>query len=149
MYDYRRTGKGNLNVQFPDPMVVPFTDEATEIMDTFRSEQKAEQQKYDELGPLWSRARENAGKLAMIHACWTDQNCPIVDSESAKWAVNVTRHVVQQTLWRANVSLVDSPFHALCQKVLNKLIQSPDGKLKHSLGHICQTESAVSFLRPD
>jgi hypothetical protein len=128
----RRTGHGNLNVQFPDPMVVPFTPEAMEIMDTFRAEQKIEQQKYDELGPLWSRARENAGKLAMIHACWANQHNPVVDTESATWAVNVTRHVVQQTLWRANISLVDSPFHALCQKALNKLIQSPDGKLMHS-----------------
>jgi len=128
----RRITSGNMERVFPSPMVVPYSPEAAKMMADFRAEQKREAPAYDELGPLWSRARENAGKLALIHACWTNSEQPIVETDSARWAVQVTRHVVRQTIWRASLSLVDNPFHAECQKVLQKLQKAPSGELSHS-----------------
>jgi len=129
----RRITGGDLERQYPGPMVVPYSPEAAQIMEDFRAEQKREVAAYDELGPLWSRARENAGKVALIHACWRNSEQPIVETDSARWAVQLTRHVVRQTLWRASLSLVDSPFHADCQKALQKLQAEPDGELPHSV----------------
>ena len=129
----RRITGGNLERMYPGPMVVPYSSEASQTMEDFRAEQKRELAIHGELGPLWSRARENAGKLALIHACWKNSEQPIVDADSARWAVQVTRHVVRQTLWRANLSLVDNPFHAKCQKVLQKLRDQPAGELPHSV----------------
>ena len=129
----RRITGGNLERMFPGPMVVPYSPEAAQIMDGFRAEQKREVAAYDELGPLWSRARENAGKVALIHACWRNSEQPIVETDSARWAVELTRHVVRQTLWRASLSLVDNPFHADCQKALQKLQAQSNGELPHSV----------------
>jgi hypothetical protein len=129
----RRVTKGNMERVYPGPMIVDYLPEADQIMKDFRAEQKREMQLYDELGPLWSRARENAGKLAMIHACWKNRDQPAIGEDSARWAVEVTRHVVQQTLWRASLSLIDNPFHGECQKALQKLQEEPDGKLPHSV----------------
>ena len=47
--------------------------------------------------------------------------------------MELTRHVVRQTLWRASLSLVDNPFHADCQKALQKLQAEPNGELPHSV----------------
>jgi hypothetical protein len=129
----RHVTDGNLEDAHPKPMIVPYSPEAVRLMQGFKAEQKREQIKYDELGPLWSRARENAGKLALIHACWKNPEQPIVEADSARWAIELTRHVVRQTLWRANLSLVENPFHAECQKVLQKLQGEPNGELSHSV----------------
>ena len=122
----RRNTKGNLeqagtSVIHPSPMVVPYTPDAKAIMDGFRCTQKTEQRKLDELGVLWSRARENAGKLALIYACWKNSSEVVVDAEAAEWAVQVTSHVVCHTVYEANLCMSESPFHARCQKVMQKL----------------------------
>jgi len=132
-WDARRITGGDLERQYPGPMVVPYSPEAAQTMEDFRAEQKREVAAYHELGPLWSRARENAGQVALIHACWKNSEQPIVETDSARWAVGLTRHVVRQTLWRASLSLVDNPFHADCQKALQKLQAEPDGELPHSV----------------
>jgi len=129
----RRITDGNMERVFPNPMIVPYSPEAARIMEDFRAEQKHEVTVYDELGPLWSRARENAGKVALIHACWKNSEQPSVETDSARWAVELTRHVVRQTLWRASLSLVDNPFHADCQKALQKLQAEPTRELPHSV----------------
>jgi len=65
--------------------------------------------------------------------CPSELQCNRRPADSACWAVELTRHVVRQTLWRASLSLVDNPFHADCQKALQKLQATPDGELPHSV----------------
>lgn len=109
---------GNLESAYPHPTVIPFTAAAMEVMTALRAQQKALLRQFDGLGVLWSRARENAGKLAIIHACWKDQESPIVDVDSAEWAVRLVTHVVQHAVYEAYLCVAESPFHERCQRIM-------------------------------
>jgi len=117
----RRTTAGNLERVHPAPMVVSHTSEATALMDEFFGHQKEQEKLHGNLGVLWSRARENAGKLAMIHACWQSRDGPVVDGASARWAIDLTTHVVRHALYEASLCISEGVFHERCQKILRVL----------------------------
>ena len=125
-WGHRRISGGNLEqagtcTLNPHPMIVPYTQEAEGIMADLKLFQKQQQKKYDSLGVLWSRARENAGKLALIYAAWKNAFEPVIDAEAAQWAVDVITHVVRYGMHEASMCLSDGPFHERCQKVLQAL----------------------------
>lgn len=124
---HRKITPGNLESVHPRPMVVPCTPEAKGLLDDLRTFQKAEQKRHGDLGVLWSRARENAGKLAMIHACWKARDRPVIDAEAAQWAVDFVTHVVRHTVYEASLCLVEGPFHERCQKIMQAL-EAADGR---------------------
>ena len=126
----RKMTSGNLETVHPKPMVVPYTPEAQGLMDDLRTFQKAEQKRFGHLGVLWSRARENAGKLAMIYACWKARDHPVVDAEAAQWAVDLMMHVVRHAVYEASLCMVEGPFHERCQKIMQALEAAEGRRLK-------------------
>jgi hypothetical protein len=124
---HRKVGQGNMEATYPNPMVIPCTAEAKGILDDLRGSQKGEQKRLGDLGALWSRARENAGKLALIHACWKNRHAPEVDEDSARWASDLVTHVVRHSLHEAHLCMAEGPFHERCQKIL-RVLEQADGR---------------------
>lgn len=112
---------GNLEGQFPCPLVVPSTEEATGMLNELRAQQKSQFQREDGLGVLWSRARENAGKLAMIYACWNAPQRPVIDEPSVDWAIRLTTFLIEHTVYQAQLCVSESPFHQRCQKIMRAI----------------------------
>lgn len=123
--------RGNLERVYPDPAVVPLTDEAERYLNELRALQKSQQKRQDGLGVLWSRARENAGKLALIHACWEHPEQPVVDDVAASWAIQVVTHVVEHAMYQAHLCVAESPFHQRCQRVLQAIAKATSQNIKH------------------
>jgi hypothetical protein len=123
----RRMSIGNLEREHPQPMIVEYTPEAKGLMDDLRHHQKQEQKRLGDLGPIWTRARENAGKLALIHACWLNRETPVVDVPSAQWAIDVILYTVAHTVKQANLCMVDGPFHERCQLIM-QAIERAEGR---------------------
>jgi hypothetical protein len=123
----RKVTGGNLEREHPRPMIVPYAPDASVLMDGLRTLQKVEQKKYGILGTLWSRARENAGKLALIHACWKNALAPEVDVDSAQWAVDLVTHAVRHCLHEAHLCMSEGVFHERCQTIMRAL-ESAEGR---------------------
>ena len=106
-------------------------------MDELRKYQKQEQKRLGDLGPIWTRARENAGKLAMIHACWLNRETPVVDVSSAQWAIDLIRHAVAHTAYQASLCMVEGPFHERCQLIMQAVDRAEGRRLtKTDLGYV-------------
>lgn len=77
---------GNVPVAIP-LRVVAMTDQAADLFDAFddRIGDEMERNRSNGLAPLFSRAWENAAKLAMIRAVATNWRSPIIDETDAKW----------------------------------------------------------------
>ena len=123
----RRITPGNLEPVHPQPAIIPYTSTAKGMMDDFRNHQKDQQKLYGALGTLWSRARENAGKVALIHACWKDRDAPVVDEVSARWAIDVVRHCVEHATYEASFCISEGAFHEKCQ-IIMRAIEEAEGR---------------------
>ena len=128
----KKTTNGNLEHVNPRPLVVPYTPDATALMNDLRQLQKTEQKRHGDLGALWSRARENAGKLALIHACWKNCLAPEVDAQAAQWAIDLVTHVVRHCLYEAHLCMSEGTFHERCQKIMRALEQAEGRELSRS-----------------
>ncbi len=128
----RRTTNGNLERVHPAPAIVTHTREATGLMEEFFKHQKAQEKLHGSLGVLWSRARENAGKLAMIHACWQARDGPVVNAVSARWAIDLITHVVRHALYEASLCIAEGAFHERCQKILRVLREAKGEEVPQS-----------------
>ena len=128
----KKTTNGNLEHVNPRPLVVPYAPDATALMEDLRELQKAEQKKHGDLGALWSRARENAGKIALIHACWKNGPAPEVNVKSAQWAVDLVTHVVRHCLYEAHLCMSEGTFHERCQMIMRALEQAEGRELSRS-----------------
>jgi len=144
----RHISSGNLeqartSTIHPQPMLVTYTPDARVIMDEFQALQKLEQKQHKELGVLWSRARENAGKLALIYAAWKNSLDVLVDAQAAQWAVDVNQHCIQHAVYEAHLCLSEGPFHERCNRILRAL----EGTSQHApmmQQYLCRKTQRIS-----
>ena len=122
---------GNLEGQFPRPIVIPSTEAATRLLNDLRAQQKLQFQREDGLGVLWSRARENAGKLAMIYACWCKSTQPVIDETAADWAIRLTNYLIEHMVYQAQLCVAESPFHQRCQKIMQVIERRAPRDVRH------------------
>jgi|GEM_PF-5777463 len=102
--------------------IVPFTDEATRLMSDLKAEER--RRKNDTSDPLckiWSRARENAGKLAMIHAAWKGEAAVCVQADSMQWATQVVRHCIERMTFESSKYVTNSKFEAMYMAVWRRI----------------------------
>jgi hypothetical protein len=123
---------GNLTNEFPQPRVVQWTDAGKALLDALHERQRRECKEHDELGVLWSRARENAGKLALIHACWRQSGQPEIDAPDVQWATSVITHSIQHAMYQAFMCMSEGPFHERCQRIMRLMEKAGDQEVSRS-----------------
>ncbi len=116
----------NLNDEHPTPAVVPYSDDGYAVLDRFAT---VADEAYDAAtrqgnlveAVLWTRASENATRLAINYAVSRDRSAPVIDEEVATWAVRFVEHMVRRMLFLASMHVAENEFHAECLKLLRKL----------------------------
>jgi hypothetical protein len=73
---------------------------------------------------LWSRAFENAVKVAGILAVGVDHEEPIITMRQAEWAVGLVRGCLEVFSEQLDQNLADNAFHADCNKAM-AIIRDP------------------------
>jgi hypothetical protein len=88
---------------FPEPTLVVYTKEAEQIFDHFSDQcTSAEESTEEKLQCLWVRSEEEAKKLALIYACSTSMENPIIDAEAATWACRLSEHLTLRKIYIAH-----------------------------------------------
>ncbi len=133
-----RPGAGNLVDWNPTPAIVRHDDEARRLLCDARvnaeTQYDAAEADNDSVGTtVWGRVSEQTRKLALIHA--VSRNCrdPVIDTESARWAIEVVEHQTRRMLFMAASHVAENPFHGECLRLLEKLRKSPERTLPHSV----------------
>ncbi len=131
-------GWGNLNNEHPDPLTVPYTDEAKRIFIESRLECEREyalaESRSDAVGTtVWGRVNEHARKLALIYACSENHKEPCIGRAAAEWATAFMTHQARRMLFMAQSHVADNPFHGDCLRLMQKLRDAADKSLPHSV----------------
>jgi len=82
---------------------------------------------------VWSRAAENARKLALLYACSENHHKPVITEQAAQWAIDFVNHQVRRQLFMAGIYAAENKFHADCLKLKEKLRNEPGKQLPHSV----------------
>jgi hypothetical protein len=133
-----RPGPGNLVDWNPQPAIVPFDKPAAGLLVEARRNAETEYDKAeaanDSVGTtVWGRVSEQTRKLALLHAISRRCRDPVIDAESARWAIEVVEHQTRRMLFMAGSHVAENPFHAECLKLLEKLRGAPEQTLPHSV----------------
>jgi hypothetical protein len=122
----------------PEPRIVPYTQEARDILQEARRTSESEYTKSegcdDVVGTtVWGRVPEQIRKLALLHAVSANHEVPQIDVLAARWATDFIMHQTRRMLFMAKSHVADNPFHASCLKLVQKLRAAPGRKLAHSV----------------
>ncbi|MGE4157631.1 MAG: bifunctional DNA primase/polymerase [Planctomycetota bacterium] len=146
-----RPGTGNLENWHPVPKIIPHTDEARSILIETRLEAEAEYGRAERAGDpvgttVWGRVSEHARKLALLYAVSENPTQPEIGKAAADWARRFVVHQTRRMLFMAQAFVADNPFHAECLKFLQKLRESPERELAHSVLLKRMKTDAKNFL---
>lgn len=118
---------GNLDQQHPDPVCVPTTPQARRAIKEFKDTidegpyKTAQIQLDDPAMALWSRAGEKAHRLALIYACSTDRENPVITLDAAQWAMAFAMHQTQRMLHMMHRHASESEFDSKRKRLLDIL----------------------------
>jgi hypothetical protein len=105
---------GNLMALRPEPIVVPFDEEATAVVRQFharcREMKAAHRAERRGMDALWARGVEHASKLALTVACGVDYQTPVITGDVAAWAVGLVDHVTTALVEAVHESVSGSDF---------------------------------------
>jgi hypothetical protein len=124
------TGRqANLDDEHPTPAVVPYRDSGLALIEQFAVQADDEYDAATQGGDrvravIWTRAAENATRLALVYACSRNHLDPCIDAEAAEWAVGFVGHLVRRMLFLASQHVAENPFHAECLKWRGRLRQA-------------------------
>lgn len=130
-------GGGNLESEFPHPMIVPADDEARALLAQARTicdgeYSQAEARKDEVSMTVWGRVAEQIRKLALLYAVSADHQNPRIDAPAVRWATAFLMHQARRMLFMAHDHVAETPFHAESLKLLRKLREAPGGQMTHS-----------------
>ena len=125
---------GNLSWENPQPVTVPYSGNAGQIlMDFQRQTDGYYRNAADEVTRVaWTRAGENARKLALLYACSESHTCPQISEVAATWAMKFITHQIKRQLYKIGIHYADSPFHKLCLKAVERIRRERDGTITRS-----------------
>ena len=128
--------KGNLCMEFPMPMVVQATKDATELLDRLDDKFDDIYNKFDKLKAVvptafWARAFEKVCKLSILYAVSENVNDPVISVNGVKWASQLVEYQINKTLFLTNSYTFENPFDEKCQKAL-RYIREAGGVYTHS-----------------
>ena len=128
----------NLTSFHPEPLEVSLTPDAKNAAVALQRQGDdeyftADQRNDEPSRAAWSRLYENAMKLALLYACSSNHEYPVIDISAVKWAQEFAIHQVRRQLFMAHSYVADSQFDADCLKLLRKLREAPSRQLSHSI----------------
>ena len=127
---------GNLTNEYPKPLIITETPEATAAL---REVQQECDRRYDfyeaqnEGGAkaLWARAHEKVCKLAMLHGISGNVYNPLITEKSVRWAWKFIDHLTRRMLYMADSYVYENVFDEKCQKVI-RMLREHGGRIKHA-----------------
>lgn len=132
----RPSPKHNLSWENPSPPVAAYQGEAGKMLFDFQRQSdlnhRATEANDEVAKAVWSRAAENARKLALLYACSENPKQPILSEAAAQWAIAFVNHQIRRQIYMASIYAADNKFHADCLKLKEKLRHAPGRKMQHS-----------------
>jgi hypothetical protein len=136
---------GNLADVNPAPAVVPFNNNAKDVIRWYRKATEKEYTQAEEQGnniamTVWGRATENATKLALLAACSEKHKEPTIMIHHTEWAVQFNDHQVRRALFLASLYTAETEFDSKLKKAIQEIRKlgveklMPEWKLKRKLG---------------
>ena len=127
---------GNLTNEYPKPLIITETPEATAALREVQLECDRRYNFYEAQNEgaakaLWARAHEKVCKLAMLHGISGNVYDPLITDKSVKWAWKFIDHLTQRMLYMADRYVYENIFDEKCQRAIRKL-QEHGGRLSHS-----------------
>lgn len=127
---------GNLTNEYPKPLIITETPEATAALREVQLECDRRYNFYEAQNEgaakaLWARAHEKVCKLAMLHGISGNVYNPLITDKSVKWAWKFIDHLTQRMLYMADRYVYENIFDEKCQRAIRKL-QEHGGRLPHS-----------------
>lgn len=121
-----RPGAGNLVDWNPTPAIVQHDDEAYGLLVEARVNAEIQYAKAedsnDSVGTtVWGRVSEQTRKLALLHAISRNHLAPIIDADSARWAIEVVEHQTRRMLFMAKDHVSHNDFDAMAKAVVRQL----------------------------
>ena len=127
---------GNLTNEYPKPLIITETPEATAALREVQQECDRRYNFYEAQNEgaakaLWARAHEKVCKLAMLHGISSNVYNPLITDKSVKWAWKFIDHLTRRMLYMADRYVYENIFDEKCQRAIRKL-QEHGGRLSHS-----------------
>lgn len=127
---------GNLTNEYPKPLIITETPEATAALREVQQECDRRYNFYEAQNEgaakaLWARAHEKVCKLAMLHGISGNVYNPLITDKSVRWAWKFIDHLTQRMLYMADRYVYENIFDEKCQRAIRKL-QEHGGRLSHS-----------------
>lgn len=127
---------GNLTNEYPKPLIITETPEATAALREVQQECDRRYNFYEAQNEgaakaLWARAHEKVCKLAMLHGISGNVYNPLITEKSVRWAWKFIDHLMQRMLYMADRYVYENIFDEKCQRAIRKL-QEHGGRLPHS-----------------
>ena len=127
---------GNLTNEYPKPLIITETPEATAALREVQLECDRRYNFYEAQNEgaakaLWARAHEKVCKLAMLHGISSNVYNPLITEKSVRWAWKFIDHLTQRMLYMADRYVYENIFDEKCQRAIRKL-QEHGGRLSHS-----------------
>jgi hypothetical protein len=121
-----RPGAGNLVDWNPRPAIVPHDDRAARLLVEARKNAETQyaqaEERNDAVGTtVWGRVSEQARKLALLHAVSRCCRDPVIDAQSAKWAIDIVDHQTRRMLFMAGDHVSQNNFDAMAKAVIRQL----------------------------
>ena len=127
---------GNLTNEYPKPLIITETPEATAALREVQQECDRRYNFYEAQNEgaakaLWARAHEKVCKLAMLHGISGNVYNPLITEKSVRWAWKFIDHLTRRMLYMADRYVYENIFDDKCQRAIRKL-QEHGGRLSHS-----------------
>ena len=127
--------ENNLYGEYPHPMVIQETPEATQKLKevfTLADEEyrKASAVEDDAANALWARAGEKVSKLAALYAISREPLNPQVDVEAVDWAWRLVAHMTKRMLYMATVFVSETDFDSQAKKIVRR-VKAKNGRISH------------------
>ena len=120
---------GNLTNEYPKPLIITETPEATVALREVQLECDRRYNFYEAQNEgaakaLWARAHEKVCKLAMLHGISSNVYNPLITEKSVRWAWKFIDHLTGRMLYMANRYVYENVFDEKCQRVLRHITEA-------------------------
>ena len=120
---------GNLTNEYPKPLIITETPEATAALREVQLECDRRYNFYEAQNEgaakaLWARAHEKVCKLAMLHGISSNVYNPLITEKSVRWAWKFIDHLTGRMLYMANRYVYENVFDEKCQRVLRHITEA-------------------------
>ena len=127
---------GNLTNEYPKPLIITETPEATAALREVQQECDRRYNFYEAQNEgaakaLWARAHEKVCKLAMLHGISGNVYNPLITEKSVRWAWKFIDHLTRRMLYMADSYVYENVFDEKCQKVI-RMLREHGGRIKHA-----------------